>query len=98
MYFQATVAALVCLTAACVGFTESFLFNTPFQTHAKYIGFEADEEVESWFGKRRDLFYLYKHSGVIDLYEYKLKLPVRMNWNSGLALQFLKYENTITEF
>jgi len=58
MCFQATVAALVCLTAACIGLTEGYLLILGPQLNAKGSGFEADEDVMSWIGKGRDLFYI----------------------------------------
>ena len=72
MCFQAIVAALVYLTVTCICLTES---------HVLVLGpdFQADEEVMSWIGKRRDLFYLHTHSGAIDLYDIKFKLPALIN-------------------
>jgi len=51
MCFQATVAALVCLTAACLGLTEGYLFTRPFQLKAKGSGFKTEENIISWFSK-----------------------------------------------
>jgi hypothetical protein len=59
MYFQVTVAALVCLTATCVSFTAAYLPMPILQLRAKSIGFKADEEIVSWIGTGRDLFYLH---------------------------------------
>jgi len=70
MCFQATVAALVCLTAACVGLTEGYLHTLPFRLHTRSSDFEAFEEAVSWFGKGRRLFYLHTHSGKIEFYDF----------------------------
>jgi len=70
MCFQAKVAALVCLTAACVGLTEDYLLTVPFQPFAYSSDFEAGEEAVSWFGKGRGLFCLHTHSGEIEFYDF----------------------------
>jgi len=77
MCFQATFAALVCLTAFCVGLSEGYLLTLPFQLHAKSSDIEAYEEAVSWFGKGRGLFYLHTHSGEIEIYDFlNFKIPV----------------------
>jgi hypothetical protein len=68
MCFQATVAALVYLTAICHGLTGGYSAILLPQLRANSSGFEADEEFASWIGKSRDLFYLhtqvnFPHSG-----------------------------------
>jgi len=68
MCFQATVVALVCLTASCLVLTERYSQTIRFQLNSKIGDFEADEVVMSWMGKRRNLFYLHTHSGAIVLY------------------------------
>jgi hypothetical protein len=55
MCFQATVAALVYLTATCHGLTGGYSALLLPQLRANSSGFEADEEFESWIGKGRDL-------------------------------------------
>jgi len=70
MCFQAKVAVLVCLTAACVGLIEYYLLTIATQLHAKSRGFEADEEAVSWMGKGRGLFYLHTHRGEIEFYDF----------------------------
>ena len=55
MFFQAKVAALVCLTADCVGLTEGYVIPGP-PIKAKGSGFEADQVPHLLFGKGRDLF------------------------------------------
>jgi hypothetical protein len=59
MCFQAIVAALVYLTSICDGLTSGYSTILLPQLRANSSGFEADEEFESWIGKRRDLFYLH---------------------------------------
>jgi hypothetical protein len=59
MCFQAIVAALVYVTATCDGLTNGYSAILLPQLRANSSGFEADEEVESWIGKGRDLFYLH---------------------------------------
>ena len=60
MYFQAIVAALVYLTSICNGLTSGYSAILLPQLRANNSSdFEADEEVESWIGKGRDLFYLH---------------------------------------
>ena len=59
MCFQAIVAALVYLTAICNGLTSGYSAILLPQLRANSSGFEADEEVESWIGNSRDLFYLH---------------------------------------
>jgi len=76
MFFQAIVAALVCLTSNCVILTECYLRTLRLQLNAKGSDFEADEELVSWIGKGRDVFYSHKHSDALDLYDFKFKLPV----------------------
>jgi hypothetical protein len=56
--FQATVAALVYLTAICNGLTSGYSAILLPQLRANSSGFDADEDFESWIGKSRDLFYL----------------------------------------
>jgi len=70
MYFQATVAALVCLTAACVGLTQYYFLTLLLQIYIESRNFEADIEAASWIGKRRDVFYLRTLCSVIDLYGF----------------------------
>jgi hypothetical protein len=53
------VAALVYLTAICNGLTSGYSAILLPQIRANSSGFEADEEVESWIGKRRDLFHVH---------------------------------------
>jgi hypothetical protein len=74
MCFQAIVAALVYLTAIGNGLTSGYLSILLPQLRANSSGIEADEEVVSWIGKGRDLFYLHTqvnlpHGGSIDLYD-----------------------------
>jgi len=57
--FQAIVAGLVYLTATSNGLTSGYSNVLRPQLRANNSGFEADEEVESWIGKRRDLFHLH---------------------------------------
>jgi hypothetical protein len=59
MYFQAMVAALVYLTAICNGLATGYSAIMLPQIRANNSGFEVDEEVESWIGKSRNLFYLH---------------------------------------
>jgi len=59
MCFQAKVAVLVCLTAACLGLTGCYLLTIAFQIQAKSRGFEADEEAVSWMGKGTGLLLTY---------------------------------------
>jgi hypothetical protein len=56
MCFQATVAALVYLTAICDGSTYGYLTILLPQLRTNGSNFEVDEEVESWIGRSRDLF------------------------------------------
>jgi hypothetical protein len=83
--FQAIVAALVYLTATCNGLSSGYSAILFSQLRANSSGFETDEEVESWIGKGRDLFYLHKQvnlpqSGTRDLYEFfKFEVPVLIN-------------------
>lgn len=75
MCFQAIVAALVYLTATCDGLTSGYSAILPHKLRANSSGFEVGEEVKSWIGKGRDLFYLltqlnWPHSGAIDLYGF----------------------------
>ena len=75
MCFQAIVAALVYVTATSDGLTSGYSNILRPQLRAKNSGFEADEEIESWIGKSKDLFYLrpqvnLPHSGTIDVYEF----------------------------
>jgi len=49
------VAALVCLTAACLGLINYNLHQLPFQILAMSSDFEADEDALSRFGKGRGL-------------------------------------------
>ena len=72
MCFQAIVAALVCLTATLLGVTEYYLLTLRRHLNAKTSDFEVDEEVMSWVGKERDLFYLHTQSGAIGLYDFYL--------------------------
>jgi hypothetical protein len=65
MCFQAIVAVLVYLTAVCNGLTSGYSAILLPQLRANSSGFEADEEVESWIGKSRDLFYLHFSSHFI---------------------------------
>jgi len=58
MYFQATIASLVYLTAICLGSSSGYSAILLPQLRANNSGFEADEEDESWIGKSRDLFHL----------------------------------------
>jgi len=56
---QAIVAALVYLTAICNGLTSGYSAILLPQLRTNSSGFEVDEEVESWIGKGRGLFYLH---------------------------------------
>jgi len=49
----------VYLTAVCNGLTSGYSAILLPQLRANSSDFEADEEVESWIGKSRDLFYLH---------------------------------------
>jgi len=69
MCFQAIVAALVCLTAACVGLTEGYLLILGPQLNAKGSGFETEEDVMSWIGKGSDT-----NSGAIDLHVFYVEI------------------------
>ena len=72
MYFQVIVAALVYLTAICNGLTSGYSAILLPQIRANNSGFEVDEEVESWIGKSRTLFYLHL--------EITLLLIGRLGW------------------
>jgi hypothetical protein len=72
MYFQVIVAALVYLTAICNGLTSGYSAILLPQIRANNSGFEVDEEVESWIGKSRTLFYLHL--------EITLLLTGRLGW------------------
>jgi hypothetical protein len=63
MFFQAIVAALVCLAATCVGFTEAYLLVFRHTFYTGRNGFGEEEEDSTWISKRRDLFY-YIHIAV----------------------------------
>jgi hypothetical protein len=86
MCFQTIVAAFVYLTAICNGLTSGYSSIFIPQLRANSSGFEADEEVESWIGKRRNLFYLrmqinLPHSSTYNtlIQFFKLKVPVLIN-------------------
>ena len=72
MCFQAIVADLACLTATLLGVTEYYLRILRFHPNARSSDFEVDEEILSWVGKERDLFYLHTQSGAIGLYDFYL--------------------------
>jgi len=69
MCFQASVAALACLTAACIGLTEGYLLILGPQLNVKSSDFEADEDVMSWIGKGSDL-----NCGKIDLHVFYVEI------------------------
>jgi len=63
MCFQVIVAALVCLTAACLGLIEYKLHQLPFELRALSSDIEAYEEALSWIGKGRGLsLHSYKYN------------------------------------
>jgi len=74
MCFQAKVAALVCLTAACIGLTEGYFLILGPQINAKGSGFKADKVPELLIGKIRDFFYLHSHSSAIDMYYIQFQI------------------------
>jgi hypothetical protein len=80
--FQATVAALVYLTAICDGLTNGYPAILRPQLRANSSSFEVDEEVDSWIGKSIYLLTQVKLplSGTIYLYSFfKSKVPVLIN-------------------
>ena len=96
MYFQAKVAALVSLTAFCVGLTEGFLLILLYQLRAKSM--EELEVALSRIGKESGLFYLHTYSSEIEFYNFlNLKLPVFLNWISEFSVvsEVRKYNNRI---
>ena len=57
--FQATVAALVYLTAICLGSSSGYSAILLPQIRTNSSGFEAEEVDETWIGMSSNLFYLH---------------------------------------
>lgn len=73
MCFQAIVAALVYLTSICNGLTSGYSAILLPQLRANSSGFEADEEVESWIGKSRNLFSLHLQITLLGIAKLQLE-------------------------